>query len=162
MTGPLRYVRSADAEEAQIAVSIWSEAAAWQKENGHPYWLPEDLRLEMAEVRINAGELILGFEDGAARACMLVQTSDTIFWPEKAAGSALYLHRLAVKRSHAGQGWGKELITWAAIHAAGLPLRLDCAPRPRLMNFYSSNGFVPVDAGPVERGGFSVIRYERR
>lgn len=164
MTNPLRHIRYAGVEEAAIAVEIWREAAAWAKASGHPYWRDDTLRLEIAEAHRRAGELVLGFGDNAACACMLLQTSDPMFWLEKQDDPALYVHRLAVKRASAGKGWGSALLAWAAGRAAdiGVPLRLDCAPRPRLMNLYTTNGFVAVDAGPVERGGFTVMRYERR
>ncbi len=161
MSTSRRHIRLAGLDEARLAVDVWREAAAWAKASGHSYWLPHDIKLEMAEARSRAGELVVGFERDELCACMLVQNADPIYWPERPAGSALYLHRLAVKRAFVGQGWGVALIAWAAGHAAGLPLRLDCAPRPRLMNLYSSNGFVPVDDAPVERGGFSVVRFER-
>jgi GNAT superfamily N-acetyltransferase len=163
MKKPLRLIRPAAVGEAEIAVSIWAEAANWQKENGHPHWHSSDFPLEMAQERSRAGELVFGFDDNIPCACMLIQTVDPIFWPEKLAGSALYLHRLAVRRTYAHHGWGGALIEWAAKQAAnlGVPLRLDCAPRARLMNLYSFNGFLPVDEGPVERGGFTVVRYER-
>ena len=163
MTAPVRQIRLADASEAQVTVSIWREAAAWQKENGLPHWQTESLRLEIAELKIRSGELFLGFENNVACACTLIQSSDLIFWPEKPAGSAHYLHRFAVRRSHARRGWGAALIEWAAERAAKnkLPLRLDCFPHPKLMNFYHAQGFLPVDDGPVQRGGFSVMRYER-
>ena len=156
-------IRLARLEEAPLAASWWSEAAAWQHANGKPGWSPHEIDLEAARRRIADGELHIGFEAGAAFGCLALQADDAVYWPEAPAGAALYVHKLAVGKAFKGRNLGARLIADAAHRAVGRgrPLRLDCAPEPRLMAYYESCGFKRVEAAAVYRDGFWVVRYER-
>jgi len=156
-------IRLARLDEASAAISIWKEAANWLIERRQPLWPAELFTLTMAEAHVRRGELVLAFDKYEPCAAMLVQTSDPVCWPEMAAGSALYLHKLAVRRSHAGRNWPDKLIAWARAQAMplGVPLRLDCAVRPELEGVYARCGFARVDPGPVMRDGFEILRLER-
>ena len=156
-------IRLASVEEAPIAMAIWREVSEWLADREMPVWSPDEFDLGTTRQQAAAKELVIGFENSGPAACMLIQTGDPIYWPEKAEGTALYLHKIAVRRAFAGRGWGNRLIAWAVERATkrGLPLRLDCLPRPVLMNFYRNCGFRPVDDGPVTLGGFTVVRHER-
>lgn len=114
---------------------------------------------------IARGEIVVGTVDGQPVACMQLVSADPMFWPEASAGSALYVHKLAVARGHAGTGWPDALLNWAVQQAApaSIPaVRLDCAPRPKLAAVYERCGFSRVDAEPVDCGGFGAWRFERR
>lgn len=156
-------IRFARLDESSAAVSIWKEAANWLIERHQPLWPPELFTLTMAESHVMRGELVLAFKDDEPCAAMLVQTSDAVCWSERTPGSALYIHKLAVRRRHAGHKWPEKLLAWAAVLAAplGVPLRLDCASRPGLEAVYTRCGFRRVDPGPVVRDGFEVLRLER-
>jgi GNAT superfamily N-acetyltransferase len=85
-------------------------------------------------------------------------------WPDAAPGSAFYVHRLAVRRSHAGAGWSQRLLDWAAdeVRRNGRNfVRLDSEVRPRLLRLYEEAGFRRVDAEPFDTGRHQIIRFER-
>ena len=73
-----------------------------------------------------------------------------------------FVHRLAVRRSHAGQGVSTALLQWAVDRARALGkryLRLDCdADRPRLRTLYERFGFRLHSYRQV--GAYFVSRYE--
>jgi hypothetical protein len=157
-------VRLATPDEASRAVAIWREVAGWLIAIGQPLWRVEQFDEASAVALIQGGELAMGFEGDRPAAVMTIQGHDPLFWPEAAPSSALYLHKIAVSRGFAGSGWTSRLIDWAGVRAhqqaIGL-LRLDCSPRPGLVRLYEACGFVPVDDGPVIRGGFETVRYQR-
>ena len=95
---------------------------------------------------------------------MRTDTADPVHWPEDLPGDALYIHKLAVARCAAGQGWPARLIHAAAGVAAALParfLRLDTAPREKLIRVYREIGFRLVDPRPCLFGGRELVRLER-
>jgi GNAT superfamily N-acetyltransferase len=77
-------------------------------------------------------------------ATVSLEWSDALFWPN-AADDSIYLHRLAVRRAHAGQEVGKRLLYWAGPQTAAAGrkyLRLDCmAENPALCHYYLMCGF---------------------
>jgi len=96
---------------------------------------------------------------------MFLQGEDKAYWPEAPAGSAYYVHRLAVRRAAAGRGWPQRMLDWAAQRARADGrnyVRLDTELRPRLLQLYEANGFVRYDAEPIQVGPHLVVRFERR
>ena len=83
--------------------------------------------------------------DGIVGCCTL-SAEDPEFWPDALKGEAAYLHKLAVRRTHAGRGVSSALIE-ACRHAARTQgcakLRLDC--HPNLRGLYERLGFTHVD-----------------
>ena len=102
---------------------------------------------------------------------MTLDLADPV-WDELPAAGALYVHRMAVRRSAAGLG--AVILDWAADVARGqgrAALRLDCvASNRRLRAYYEAAGFVhrgdaTVGGAPGQRldeGQTVVSRYERR
>jgi GNAT superfamily N-acetyltransferase len=87
---------------------------------------------------------------------------DLLFWPDHPEPAAVYLHRIAIRRSFAGRGIPQIMLTWAVEYARSLGkkfLRLDCeANRPKLRLLYESFGFVHHSDKQV--GPYLVARYE--
>ncbi|MDB5440015.1 MAG: hypothetical protein JWM33_2442 [Caulobacteraceae bacterium] len=145
-------------------VDVWREAAAWLERCGQPLWSPAEFTPERTIDLAERGELFAAFHDEAVVACMTLQGADPIFWNDAPHAAALYLHKLAVRRQHAGSGLSGAMIDWACgfgLERGVQALRLDCAPRPALVDLYLRNGFRPFDQGAVVRGGYEVIRLER-
>jgi len=106
--------------------------------------------------------LLVGSIDGEIAIVCIRLWDDPEFWPDVPTGEAAYLHKIAVRRCHGGQGLTKVLVDWSALEAqreAKKYLRLDCAPRPALIKIYSSLNFQKVDERKV--GAHVVIRMER-
>lgn len=141
------------------------EAARWLEARGDKLWDANELRDEDIALRARRGELVIGSDDEVAVACFYLQNEDRVFWPLDDPGEALYVHRLAVRRGHAGRGWCGRLLDWAAGEARDRGcawLRLDTELRPRLISLYELSGFARVDVVPIVLGGHRVIRFERR
>jgi len=127
--------------------------------------VPEELRDAEFQAAAAAGELILGFEGSEAAATMFLQSADAKYWPEAEPGSALYVHKVAVRRASAGRGWLQRLIYFAAREARdrGVPfLRLDTVHRPKMQAMYEELGFRVLVEEPIVMYGQQMIRLERR
>jgi GNAT superfamily N-acetyltransferase len=157
-------VRRVGPEHAADALAIVREAAAWALGRGIEVWNPAELReqdfLEGARLR----ELVLGFDQDRAVVTMLLQRSDSLYWPEIAAGTSLFLHKIAVRRAHAGKGWVDRLLEFAAdeAHRLGIRwLRLDTLYQSPLRRLYERLGFAVVEEPPLTIRGRQMIRMER-
>jgi ribosomal protein S18 acetylase RimI-like enzyme len=157
-------VRRVGPDFAVEAVAILREATAWSTSRGIAVWADAELRDPEFVAAARAGELVIGFADDRAAATMLLQAADDVYWPEAAPGSGLYLHKLAVRRAFAGQGWPGRLIEFAA-HEAQLRgigrLRLDTLARLPLQSLYEAHGFSVLDEEPLHVRGRRMIRMER-
>jgi hypothetical protein len=155
-------VRRARPEEARFPISILLEAAAWLESRGEPLWLPEEIDTGSVRRDVDAGHFVLAFVGDEAAGTARVTPTDELFWPEAPPGEALYVHRLAVRRRHAGGHVSRGILDFARDEArfAGRPfLRLDTdAYRPRLRHVYEAYGFVFRDECVV--GPHTVARYE--
>ncbi len=92
----------------------------------------------------------------------LLQYEDEDFWPDRAQGQALYMHRICAAPGVEKGAWPRALFDWAEGEARRLDrpyLRLDCFPRPKLRAVYEANGFEKVDDRWVHY--LYVFRYER-
>jgi GNAT superfamily N-acetyltransferase len=157
-------VRRAVLAEVHDAVAIIREAATWAAARGIDVWAPLEIREEAFEASARKAELLIGFADTTPAATMLLQTEDPVYWPNEAPASALYLHKVAVRRSFAGQGWLARLIDFAVVEAnsAGIPrLRLDTILRPKLRSMYEQHGFRVLEEEPLLVYGKQMIRMER-
>jgi|SRR6516165_9821649 GNAT superfamily N-acetyltransferase len=147
------------------ADSLIREAADWLIAKGEPLWGPNEICFEELKRVAKEDELVIGRLAGEAVACMYLHNEDALFWPHVRPGEAFYVHRLAVKRKHAGRGFAHAMLAWAEEEARTKGrafLRLDCEPRPKLMALYKSADFSPIDAQPVEITGHYVVRHEKR
>jgi GNAT superfamily N-acetyltransferase len=119
--------------------------------------LPAEIARDIA-----AGLFFVAEHSGAAAGVVKFQLEDAQFWPDVPSDEAAYIHRLAVRRSYAGQGASTTLMQWAAEQTGLLRrryLRLDCeASRPRLRAIYERFGFRHHSDRQV--GPYLVSRYQ--
>ena len=134
-------------------------------EKGIVQWLPCHLTAEA--VFTPGTEPYLLMADGTPAATVLLVTQDEVFWPEKEANSAVYLHRISVAKGFSGKGLAAAMIKFAAEYAEsrGIPcLRLDCrSDREKLRRLYENCGFCFFDTIEVDVPGVHLCnaRYER-
>jgi GNAT superfamily N-acetyltransferase len=151
-------------DDAQAVVDLLRSVASWLETDGPGrIWPPSSFQLEAIAGQIAAGEVVVLRTGGKIAASNTLQSRDPMFWPEDPPGEALYLHKLVVDRAYAGRGYGRMLLDWACAHArdAGCRyLRLDCIPRPRLVQVYLDSGFNKVGA-EEKVGDFVVQRLQR-
>lgn len=139
------------------------ETVLWLSEIGRPMWPADTFDVAMYERAAFAGELVLGYEHFSPVACMLMQTRDEVYWPNDPAGEALYLHKVAVRRTSAGKGWLRRLVYWAREEAkcAGAEfLRIDTLQRVELLSLYGRLGFQIVDEYARHSCGEMIVRLE--
>jgi GNAT superfamily N-acetyltransferase len=161
---PTGRVMRVGPEFAAEALDILREAAAWTISRGVDVWTNAELRERDFLTAAGSGELVMGFSGDCSAATMLLQSSDSLYWPEAAPDTALYLHKIAVLREFAGCGWLTRLIDFAAADARDRGvrrLRLDTLWQSPLQALYARHGFVAVDEAPLLVHGRRMIRMER-
>jgi GNAT superfamily N-acetyltransferase len=155
-------VRAATPEDVETVGRLLDDASTWVGDLGFRQWPLPFPRDEIAAA-IERGEVYVADVDGESVATVTLLESDP-FWGERPP-DALYVHKLAVRRDHAGRGIGAALVEWAVQRAArgGRSfLRLDCLNAdPGIRRYYESLGF--EDRGEFDdRGrGFQLRLYER-
>ena len=132
-------------------VELLEEAAAWTSDMGLQSWSPGSFRDPEGrggkEIRrsIEEENVYICFVENLPVGTVTLQPNDPVFWPN-ASDDALYVHKLAVKRSAAGMGLGAAIITWAdlqAHHRGKHFLRLDTlSSNAPLRRYYEQLGFV--------------------
>lgn len=160
---PLR-IEQATASDLQAVISTLQEAAQWLQNAGRPLWSATEFGHERVSREIGAGAYWLarpGTGSSEVAGVMRLDLEDPHCWPEIAAGTSVYLHKLAVRRAWAGQGVSTALLNFARERARTLQLshlRLDCvADRKALRAIYERFGFVLHSEVP--RGNWALARY---
>jgi GNAT superfamily N-acetyltransferase len=129
-------------------LDLLTEAAAWTAAIGHRNWRAPFPRGPVA-ADAEAGQLYLASCAGEIAGTLALQWRDPYFWGDEGEDAlAGYVHRVVVRRSHAGVGLGARLLGWAAdqIRAQGRSLlRLDVvSDNEPLRRYYESTGFAHV------------------
>ena len=142
--------RCAGSEHTGDVLSVLDEAAGWLGARGVGQW-PRRFEAAWVEDAISRGETWLVEVDGRVAGTATVDWSDPL-WAD-VAGTAAYLHRMAVRRWAAGLGGA--ILDWVADSAVrrGVDaVRLDCVrSNGRLRSYYEARGF--VHRGDVAVGG---------
>jgi GNAT superfamily N-acetyltransferase len=152
-------------------LAVLDEAAAWLQGRGVEQWPPQFER-SWVEGAIQRGETWLATVGGTVSGTVTLDLWDPV-WDEVPGAAALYVHRMAVRRS--ASGLGAVILGWAADVARQQgreALRLDCvASNGRLRTYYEAAGFAhrgdaAVAGAPGQRlddGPVTVVsRYEQR
>jgi GNAT superfamily N-acetyltransferase len=129
---------------------ILAEATAWLGGKGIAQW-PARFSGDFLLGHVRRGELYVATDAGGVVGTVTLLWSDPPFWGDR--DDAGFVHRLAVRRSHAGLG--RKLLTWAEGQVAerGRPfVCLDTlSSNARLRRYYEDLGFRRVGeiTGPV-------------
>jgi GNAT superfamily N-acetyltransferase len=149
--------------EAALVSSVLVEAAMWLEQRGAPLWRPADIGPDAIRDDVDAGSYVLARLGGQVVGVMRLTPLDVRFWPEAAPGEALYVHRLAVRRAHAGGTASLALLDFACSEARALRcahVRLDCeSTRAPLRAFYERQGFSFHSEADVPP--YRVARYQK-
>jgi GNAT superfamily N-acetyltransferase len=155
--------RVARPDDLESVALVLREAAAWLDGRGMRLWAADELEAKNIAADVDAGQYVVALDEGVVVGTLRFTLDDELFWPDAAAGEAAYVHRLAVRRSHAGTGVSTRLLDWAAARALACGrklLRLDCeAHRVRLRALYERHGFGFHSERAV--GPYFVARYEK-
>jgi GNAT superfamily N-acetyltransferase len=165
----VRFLVAAPGQAGEV-LAVLDEAAAWLQARGLEQW-PSRFQQSWVEGAVGRGETWLALAGGTVRGTVTLDHGDPV-WDDLPA-AALYVHRMAVRRS--ASGLGTVILGWAAGVAREQgceALRLDCvASNGRLRAYYEAAGFAhrgdaTVAGAPGQRldeGPVTVVsRYERR
>jgi GNAT superfamily N-acetyltransferase len=156
------HIRQAGPADVLVVDAMIREAAAWVDALGVVMW--EDGELDAGRIRteVLGGMFFLAAIEGEPAGAIRFQLEDPLFWPDRPAGEAAFVHRLVVRRAFKGHGVARALLEWAMRHARAQGrqrLRLDCdANRAKLRALYESCGFRLHSYRQV--GPYYVSRYE--
>ncbi|MBB2912297.1 ribosomal protein S18 acetylase RimI-like enzyme [Streptosporangium becharense] len=152
VTGRLT-LREATGADLDGVLALLAEAAAWLNRRGVRQWPAAGFPAGRVAPLIEEGVLYLletgHGGDGPVATIALDGHADPEFWAAgDDPGSALYVHKLAVARAHAGRGLGEALLDWAGLRVLARGrrwLRLDCAKdNPGLQDYYRDRRFAHV------------------
>ncbi|ADG87774.1 hypothetical protein TBS_00290 [Thermobispora bispora] len=146
---PELLLRRADLDDLPGVLRLLAETAGWLHSLGVRQWPAGGFPAARIRPLIEAGTMYLvvdGDAETPAATITVDDHADPEFWgPADRPGDALYVHKLAVSRAHAGRGLGEALLGWAGLQAAAAGrrwLRLDCAKHnTRLQAYYRRLGF---------------------
>jgi len=129
-------------------LEILEEASRWLISKGlETQWLPSPAFRQTIRDNIDHGEVYVAKDVKETVGTITLQWSDKKFWGD-VPPDAGYIHKLAIKRAHAGQRLGLRLLSWAEAkgRADGKSyLRLDClASNKTIREYYEKAGFVYV------------------
>jgi GNAT superfamily N-acetyltransferase len=162
MSGDLLELTVAPAvpDDGPVIVGILEGAQRWLATKGIGQWvLP--FSAEWIDPKIAAGEFWVVRLRGEPVAVFRLLWSDPFFWGERDDGSAAYVHTLAVRRDHAGQGIGSWVLGWVEDRARAEGrrlLRLDCmADNRALCEYYERAGFVALGSAEVGHATMKLI-----
>jgi GNAT superfamily N-acetyltransferase len=156
-------IRQASGDDTPALVETLTEAATWVEQmDGTVMWVEGELEEHRVRAEADAGMFVVAEASGTVVGAIRFQVEDQLFWPDLDGSDSAFVHRLAVRRSHAGQGISTALLQWTVDRARSLGkryLRLDCdADRPRLRTLYERFGFRLHSYRQV--GAYYVSRYE--
>ena len=117
-------VRTAEAEDLDDVIDTLAECSSWLNSKGIVQW-PEHFARAQLLPNLDAGDLYVVDGDTFLAATFTLQWSDPMFWGDRA--DARFLHRLGVRRSHAGLG--SDILRWTFAEARSRGrqyLCLDC------------------------------------
>lgn len=132
-------------------IPLLERVGSWLWEKGVKHWAPGTFVENRARLQRDAedGCLILAYrDDELVGGCILSNVNPG--WPDSEA--AMYLNALAVARSAAGKGLGREIVdacAEAVCRKGKRLIRLDCWDGNSFLKaFYQEAGFRMLDAAP--------------
>jgi len=138
-------------EDKAAVNDLMVQAAAWLQSKGSKQWhelLAGEDRHGVAEA-VDRGDVFVFKKDDTLAGMVILQQHasgwDRSLWGDEGHESAVYLHRLCINRSFAGEELGGAILHWA-VNGIRFPrkdrIRLDCiATVPALNRLYSGAGF---------------------
>jgi len=151
MNSPSLTIRAATTKDLPAIIDLRAEAEHWLREQGIRQWTPDydDYAREVLRDWVHSGAAwVVEDKNVVVATVSLNGTADMDFWgwlPEEQRADALYLGKMIVSRSRAGQGIGDAVLNWASerAQAAGVRwLRIDVRrDNMELQNYYLARLF---------------------
>lgn len=150
--------------EVDKAINIMKEVAAWGRSKGYLVWLDEWLTQdELLTSEAKEENFYIGKVDGIDACTMILQWTDSYFWPSSPYNEAGYLHKVCVRREFAGKNMTLKMVEYAKeqCRARGVKyLRLDTGwDETKMKEIYRGLGFEIVKKLEYSNGK-AVALYE--
>ncbi len=149
-------VKQAEQKDIPVIEEILLDAVNWLQSIGMDNkWTNRSVLWENLSKEYNITDFYIAYEGQQPAACMALTDMDVTYWPQIPKGTSLYLHKLAVKRQFAGNGYSKVLIDFAkqkGIERKIKTLRLDCNKNnTKLRAIYEKQGFQFIENESIAR-----------
>ncbi len=172
LLGTTLTIRKAEPTDLDTVEELRAEATAWLATKGLDQWQWRHPRLASTRPRaadaIDRGSCYLAYDadDELVGTITIDDQADPEFWPSAERDeSALYVHRVVVRRSAAGADIGGTLLEWAAERARTTGhrwLRLDAwKTNSALHRYYEAHGFAHVRTVDLPHRGSGAL-FQRR
>ena len=150
--------------QADEAIAVMREVAAWGRSQGFRVWLDEWLTpSELITDEAKPENFCIGKVNGIVVCAFILQNSDMKYWGNTSINEAVYLHKLCVRREFAHQGMTKsvvEAIREECKQNGVKYIRLDTGLDEKVVRkIYLNAGFKIVDIIDYENGK-SLALYE--
>lgn len=156
-------IKQATESDIPIIEEILLDAVQWLDSINRSLWSESEVKWDKLSKRYDISEFRILYVGNDPAGCVVIADNDPIFWKGIPKGESLYIHKLAVKRKFAGQGYSKILINCAkniARERGIKTVRLDCEQyQPRLRAVYEREGFVCVKEETIY-GKYDTTFYE--
>lgn len=150
-------------DQPDLAIHILREVGQWLVDDDRQLWNVDTLTTENLLDTYTTGNLYVMHVDrndgpGPEPAgVFILQWEDPLYWPEVPPNTSGFIHKLAIRRSFAGQNLFAEIIRFCRDECLKrgiqtLQLETD-ASRPKLMQFYERYGFQPTYQRQIEEFG---------
>lgn len=151
-------------DQAEEAVSIMREVAAWGRGLGFCVWPDEWLTMEeLITADAQPENFCVGKINGISACAFILQWQDSEYWKSAPKYEAAYLHKFCVRREFAHRGMTKSVISAikSLCFSKGISyIRLDTGPNEEVVkNIYLDAGFHIVDTIRYPNGN-SIALYE--
>jgi GNAT superfamily N-acetyltransferase len=132
-------------DQPGVAITVLREVAQWLTDRGETLWNVQDLTADNIINEYTRGNLIVVYVDGEPAATFILQWLSPLYWPEAQPNTSGFIHKLAIRRSFAGQNLFAAIVDYCRSECQKrgitlLQLETD-ATRPKLMQFYERHGF---------------------
>lgn len=140
-------------------LSILREVGQWLVDSSQMLWNIDTLTAGNLIDAYTEGNCYVLYVDDVPAATVILQWKDPLFWPDVPDNTSGFIHKLAIRRSFAGQNLFDTIMDFCreeclrrGIHK--LELETD-ATRPKLMQFYERHGFTPIYQRDIQEFGQS-------
>jgi GNAT superfamily N-acetyltransferase len=135
-------------DQPHVAIAILREVAQWLADRDETLWNAHDLTADNLVNEFTRNNLIVLYVDDEPAATFILQWLSPLYWPDADPGTSGFIHKLAIRRSFAGQNLFADVVSYCRTECQKrgislLQLETD-ATRPKLMQFYERYGFRPT------------------
>lgn len=154
-------------DQPDVAILILKEVGQWLVDSNQRLWNVDALTAENLLDSYTTGNLYVMYADHGngtepePAAVFMLQWEDPLYWPDVPANTSGFIHKLAIRRSFAGQNLFVAIVDFCQKSCldrgiAILQLETD-ASRPKLMAFYERHGFKRTYQRQMEEFGDTFL-----